>query len=88
MGWRVQRHDQVTGQHLIDRLLIEIGTIVAFEHQRRSVLQEQLFQVNCHGFSQHPLPHPGRELIARGEVLHLMQIQFVVGEPRQLRVIQ
>ena len=34
MRWRVQRDDQVTGQHLIDGLMIEIGTVVAFERER------------------------------------------------------
>ena len=58
------------------------------EHQRRSMPQEQLLQVHSHGFSQDLLSHPRRELVARSEVLHLMQIEFVVCEARQLRVIQ
>jgi hypothetical protein len=36
------------------------------------MLQEQLFQANAHGFSQDPLSHPGGELLARGEILHLV----------------
>jgi hypothetical protein len=30
------------GQHLLHRLMIEVGTVVAVEHQRRSTLQEWL----------------------------------------------
>ena len=52
------------------------------------MLQEQLFQAHGHGFSQDLLAHPRGELIARGEILHLVQMQGVVGDPRQLRVVQ
>ena len=77
MGSRDQWEHQMTGEHLVDGLMIEIGTVVAFEHQRRSMPQEQLLQASGHGFSQRPLSHPGRELITGGEVLHLMQVQLV-----------
>jgi hypothetical protein len=36
----------MTGQNLIDGLMIEIGTVVAFEHERRSMPQEPLLQAN------------------------------------------
>jgi len=39
-------------QHLIDGLMIEIGTVIALEHQRRSVPLEQLLEMKGHRFSQ------------------------------------
>jgi len=50
--------------------------------------QEQLLQVSSHGLSPDVLSHLGRELLARGEVWHLMQMPGVVSDPRQLRVIE
>ena len=52
------------------------------------MVQEQLLRVNSYGFSPDLLSHPGREFIAGGQVLHLMQTQLAVVEPHQLRVIQ
>ena len=47
-----------------------------------------LLQASGHAFSQDPLSHPGCELISGGQVLHLMQMQFVAPESGQLRIIQ
>jgi hypothetical protein len=52
------------------------------------MVQEQLLRVNSYGFSPDLLSHPGREFIAGGQVLHLMQMQFMASEPHHLRVIQ
>ena len=50
------------GEDHIHRLMIQIGTVVAFDHQRRPMLQERLPQTNGHGFSQHPPPTQGVHL--------------------------
>ena len=52
MRRRVQGDDQVAGQHLIDGLMVEIGTVVALEHERWSMLQEELLKMKGHAFSQ------------------------------------
>jgi hypothetical protein len=57
MRWRVQGNDRVTAQQLIDGLMIEMGTVVALEHERGAMPQEQLVHAKGHGFSQGPISH-------------------------------
>jgi hypothetical protein len=88
IGRRVQRDDEIARQHRIDRGMIEVGAVIAFEHHGWSVLPEQSFQPVSHDFSHGTLADQWGELVARGEVLNLMQMEPAAGSGEQLRIIE
>ena len=75
----VERDDPVPGEHVVDLGAVEIGAVVAFEEQGRTVPVEELVEMIgelC------PFELEGKErleAVARGEVLRSQKAEFVAA---------
>ncbi len=79
MRGAVERNDQVLGEHVVDLGTVEIGAVVTFEEQRRTVLVEELLEMIGNVFAFELKGKERLEAVARGEVLRSQKAEFVAA---------